>query len=65
MIIRNVCLSRRWKADLESFKIYIQTLVSLTQLVAQKPDPTPVAQSVHKAEVMVKFHQKLFLYRKV
>jgi hypothetical protein len=46
-VIRNVCLCRRQKADLESFKICIQTLVSLTHLVAQKPDQTPAVQSVH------------------
>jgi hypothetical protein len=31
-VIRNVCLSRRRKADLESSQICLQTLVSLTHL---------------------------------
>jgi hypothetical protein len=40
-IIRNVCLSRRQKADLESSRIGVQTLASLTHIVAQKLDQTP------------------------
>jgi hypothetical protein len=47
MIIKNVCLSRRRKADLESSRIDIHTLASLTHLVAQKPDQTSAVQSVH------------------
>jgi hypothetical protein len=43
-VIGNVCLSRHRKADLESSKICILTLVSLTHLVVQKPDQTPTAQ---------------------
>jgi hypothetical protein len=47
MVIKNVCLSRLWKADLESSRISIQTLVSLTHILAQKPDQTPAVRSVH------------------
>jgi hypothetical protein len=39
---KNVCLSRRWKADLVCFRSCIQTLASLTLLVAYKPDQAPV-----------------------
>jgi hypothetical protein len=46
-VIRNVCLSRHWKADLKSFISDIQTLATLTHLPAQKPDRTPAIQSVH------------------
>jgi hypothetical protein len=46
-VIKNVCVSRRRKADLESSRISIQTLVSLTHLMVQKPDQTPAVQSVH------------------
>jgi hypothetical protein len=46
-VIENVCLSRRWKADIVFFRSCIQTLASLTHLVAQKPDQTPAVQSVH------------------
>jgi hypothetical protein len=46
-VIRNMCLSRNQKADLESLKICIQTLVSITKLVSHKPNQTPAAQSVH------------------
>jgi hypothetical protein len=42
-----MCLSRRRKSDLESFRICIQTLASLTHLVAQKPDQKPAVQYVH------------------
>jgi hypothetical protein len=42
-----MCLSRRQKADLEFFEICIQTVVSLTHLVAQNHDQTPAVQSVH------------------
>jgi hypothetical protein len=42
-----VCWSKRRKADLESSRISIQTLASLTHLVASKPDQTPAVQSVH------------------
>jgi hypothetical protein len=46
-VIKNMCLSRRWKADLISFRSYIRTLASLTHLSAQKTDRTPAVQSVH------------------
>jgi hypothetical protein len=46
-VIRNMCLSKRRKADLESPRICIQTLASLTHLVAQKPDQTLAVQSIH------------------
>jgi hypothetical protein len=46
-VIRNVCLSRRQKADLESFRSGIHTLATLTHLVVLKPDRTPAVQSVH------------------
>jgi hypothetical protein len=42
-----MCLRRSQKAELVSFKSCIRTLTSLTHLVAQKPDQTPVVQSVH------------------
>jgi hypothetical protein len=42
MVIGNVCLSRRRKADIESSKICMHTLVSLTHLVSQEPDQMPV-----------------------
>jgi hypothetical protein len=42
-----VCLSRRRKADLESSRIVIQTLASLTYLVVQKPNQMHAVQSVH------------------
>jgi hypothetical protein len=47
MVIENMCLSKRWKADLISFRSYIRTLASLTHLVAQKTDRKPAVQSVH------------------
>jgi hypothetical protein len=47
MVFGNVYWRRRPKADLESYRISIQTLVSLTHLVAQKPDQMPAVQSVH------------------
>jgi hypothetical protein len=47
-VIRNVCLSRHQKTDLESSGIGIQTLASLKHLVVQKPDQLPAVQSVHK-----------------
>jgi hypothetical protein len=37
-VIKNMCLSRRQKADLESSRIGIQILASLTHLLVQKPD---------------------------
>jgi hypothetical protein len=37
-VIKNVCLSRRWKAELVIFRFCIQTPASLTHLVAEKPD---------------------------
>jgi hypothetical protein len=46
-VIGNACLSRHRKADLEFFRSVIQTLATLTHLVAQKPDQTPAVQSVH------------------
>jgi carboxypeptidase C (cathepsin A) len=46
-VIRNVCLSRHRKADSICFRSCIQTLTSLTHLVAQKPDRTTAIQSVH------------------
>jgi hypothetical protein len=46
-VIRNVCLSSHQKADIDSSRIYIQTLASLTHLVAQKSDQTPAAQYVY------------------
>jgi hypothetical protein len=46
-VIRNVCLSRRRKADSISFRSYIRTLASLTHRMAQKPDRTTAIQSVH------------------
>jgi hypothetical protein len=46
-VIRNVCLSRHRKADLESFRSGIQTLATLTHLVAQKRHRTLAVQSVH------------------
>jgi hypothetical protein len=36
-VIKNVCLSMRQKADLVSFRSCIQTLTSLTHLVAENP----------------------------
>jgi hypothetical protein len=45
-VIKNVCFSRHRKANLESSRIGIQTLASPTHRVAQKPDQTPVVQSV-------------------
>jgi hypothetical protein len=47
MVIKNVCLSRRQKADSIYFRSCIQTLACLTDLVAQKPDRTAAIQSVH------------------
>jgi hypothetical protein len=47
MVIKNVCLSRRRKADLVSFRSDIQTLATLIQLVAQKPDRTLAVQSIN------------------
>jgi hypothetical protein len=46
-VILDICLSRRLKADLESSRISIQTLASLTHLMAKKPDQTSAVQSVH------------------
>jgi hypothetical protein len=46
-VIGNVCLSRSRKDDSISFISCIQTLASLTHLVAQKPDRTTAIQSVH------------------
>jgi hypothetical protein len=45
-VIKNVCLSRHWKAELVIFRTSIQTPASFTHHVAQKPDQTPVYQSV-------------------
>ena len=42
-----MCLSRRQKADLVSFRSCIQTLATLTYHGAQKPDRTPAFQSVY------------------
>jgi hypothetical protein len=47
MIIRNMYLSRRQKADLISFRSCIWALASLTHLVTQKPDRATAIQSVH------------------
>jgi hypothetical protein len=47
MVIKNVCLSWHRKADLESSRIGIQILASLTHLVAQKPVQSPAVQSIH------------------
>jgi hypothetical protein len=46
-VIRNVCLSRRQKADLILFRSCIQTLASLTHHLAQKPNRTTAIHSVH------------------
>jgi hypothetical protein len=46
MVIKNVCSSRHLKTNLESSRIGIQTLASITHLLAQKPDQTLVVQSV-------------------
>jgi hypothetical protein len=46
-VIRNVCLSRRPKADSIFFISCIRALACLTHLVAQKPDRTTAIQSVH------------------
>jgi hypothetical protein len=46
-VIKNVCFSRRRKAELESFRSCIQTLACITHLVAQTPEQTPRVQSVH------------------
>jgi hypothetical protein len=43
---RNVCVSRRRKADSISFRSCIWTLASLTHLLAQKPNRTTAIQSV-------------------
>jgi hypothetical protein len=37
-VIKNVCLSRRWKAEFIIYRTGIQTPASFTHLVAQKPD---------------------------
>jgi hypothetical protein len=47
IVIRNMCLSRRWKADSISFGSCIRTLASLTYHMAQKPDRTTAIQAVH------------------
>jgi hypothetical protein len=47
MVIRNVSLSRRRKADSIYFRSCIRTLASLTHLVAQKSGRTATIQSVH------------------
>jgi hypothetical protein len=44
-VIKNVCFSRRRKADLVSFRSCIETLGCLTHLVAQKPNQAPVYQA--------------------
>jgi hypothetical protein len=46
-VIKNVCLSRCRKADLEFFRSGIQTLAILTHLAASKRDRTPAFQFVH------------------
>jgi hypothetical protein len=46
-VIKNLCWNRRQNANLESSRIGIQTLASLTHLVAQKHDQIPAVQSVH------------------
>jgi hypothetical protein len=46
-VIGNMCLSRHWKADLDSSISGTQTLATLTHLVAQKLDGTPAVQTVH------------------
>jgi hypothetical protein len=38
VVSKNVHMSKRRKADLVSFRSFIQTLASLTHLVAQKSD---------------------------
>jgi hypothetical protein len=40
--IGNVCKSKRWKAEQVIFRSCIQTPISFSHLVAQKPDQTPV-----------------------
>jgi hypothetical protein len=47
MVVENVCLSRRQKADLVIFRSCIQTLASHTHLMAQKPNQTSAVQSIH------------------
>jgi hypothetical protein len=42
-----MCLSRRRKADIISFRSCIQTLENLTHFMTQKPNRTPAVQSVH------------------
>jgi hypothetical protein len=46
-VIKNVCLSRRQKADSISFRSCIQTLASLTHHMTQKLDRATAVQSVH------------------
>jgi Na+/melibiose symporter-like transporter len=46
-VIRNVCLSRRHKADSISIRRCIRTLASLTHHIAQKPDRATAVQTAH------------------
>jgi hypothetical protein len=40
--VRNVCMSRSWKAEQVIFRFFIQTPVSFTHYLAPKPDQAPV-----------------------
>jgi hypothetical protein len=46
MVMKNVCSSRRRKADSIFYRSCIQTLASFTHFVALKPDRTNVIQYV-------------------
>jgi hypothetical protein len=46
-VMKNVCLSRRQKAELVTSKMGVQTPTSFTHLLTQKSDQAPVYQSMH------------------
>jgi hypothetical protein len=41
-VAKNVCMSRRWKADHVGFRTHVQTLACFVPLVALKADWSPV-----------------------